>query len=66
MSLRVTHIPEVLNSEVELLSRGFPLAREWSLHLDVVEQIWERFGRATVAVRLKKKQTLSYVLLTTG
>uniref|UniRef100_UPI003AAC7FDB uncharacterized protein n=1 Tax=Centroberyx gerrardi TaxID=166262 RepID=UPI003AAC7FDB len=48
LSLRVTHIPGKLNSGADLLSRGFPLAREWKLHPEVVEQIWGRFGRATV------------------
>ena len=48
LSLRATHVPGVLNTGADLLSRGSPVYGEWTLHPGVVRQIWARFGRATV------------------
>ncbi|XP_034564504.1 uncharacterized protein LOC117830473 [Notolabrus celidotus] len=48
LSLRATHVPGVLNRGADLLSRGNPLYGEWTLHPQVVEQIWQRYGRAAV------------------
>ncbi|XP_041860863.1 uncharacterized protein LOC121652254 [Melanotaenia boesemani] len=48
LSLRATHVPGVLNTGADLLSRGVPVYGEWTLHPVVVEQIWTRYGRATV------------------
>lgn len=48
LSLRATHVPGVLNRGADLLSRGNPLYGEWVLHPQVVEQIWQRYGRAAV------------------
>ena len=33
---------------LDLLSRGAPVYGEWTLHSEIVEQIWARLGRATV------------------
>lgn len=41
LSLRATHVPGNLNAGVDLLSRGAPMYREWSLH---PEKIWARYG----------------------
>lgn len=48
LSLRATHIPGALNSGADLLSRGNPLYGEWTLHPQVVKQIWQRYGEAAV------------------
>lgn len=48
LSLRVMHIPGTINAGTDILSRGAPVYGEWSLHPAVVEQIWPRFGRASV------------------
>ena len=48
LSLRATHVPGVLNRGADLLSRGNPLYGEWSLHPQVVGQIWQRYGQAAV------------------
>jgi len=48
LSLRVLHIPGLENGGADLMSRGGPLPDEWVLHLEVVKQIWARFGRAEV------------------
>ncbi|KAL0162443.1 hypothetical protein M9458_041839, partial [Cirrhinus mrigala] len=45
-SLRATHVPGVLNVGADLLSRGNPLYGEWVLHPQVVNQIWEIYGKA--------------------
>ncbi|XP_076155099.1 uncharacterized protein LOC143138537 [Alosa pseudoharengus] len=47
-SLRATHVPGIMNTGADLLSRGNPLYGEWRLHPQVVNQIWERYGKATV------------------
>ncbi|XP_038128389.1 uncharacterized protein LOC119774782 [Cyprinodon tularosa] len=46
LSLRATHVPGDLNTSADLLSRGAPVYGEWTLHPQVVEQIWARCGRA--------------------
>ncbi len=43
LSLRVTHVPGILNRGADLLSRGNPLYGEWKLHPQVVNQIWQRY-----------------------
>lgn len=50
LSLRATHIPGALNTGADLLSRGTPVYREWTLHPEIVEQIWAHYGRATVGL----------------
>ncbi|KAI2645853.1 Transposon Ty3-G Gag-Pol polyprotein [Labeo rohita] len=47
-SLRATHVPGIMNAGADLLSRGNPRYSEWSLHPQVVGQLWKRFGRAAV------------------
>ena len=39
LSLRATHVPGVLNTGADLLSRGAPVYGEWTLHPEIVEQI---------------------------
>ncbi|XP_062286992.1 uncharacterized protein LOC133992289 [Scomber scombrus] len=48
LSLRATHVPGALNTGADLLSRGAPVYGEWTLHPEIVEQIWARYGRAAV------------------
>ena len=57
LSLRATHIPGVLNRGEDLLSRSAPLYGEWTLHPAIVEQVWHRFGRATVDLFASKENT---------
>ncbi|XP_073677299.1 uncharacterized protein [Garra rufa] len=47
-SLRATHVPGIMNTGADLLSRGNPRYGEWTLHPQVVGQLWKRFGRAAV------------------
>lgn len=47
-SLRAVHVPGVLNRVADYLSRQKVLPGEWKLHPEVVERIWETFGKATV------------------
>lgn len=65
LCLRATHVPGTLNVDTDMLSRGTPMYGEWSLHPAVVEQIWARFGQASVdqdqsSIRLRS--TLCYRL----
>ncbi len=46
LSLRAMQIPGPVNQGADLLSRGGPAPGEWRLHPDVVEGLWDRFGRA--------------------
>ena len=65
LSLRATHVPGVLNTGADLLSRGAPVYGEWTLHPETVEQIWGRFGRAVVdlfASRDNMQRALFYSL----
>lgn len=48
LSLLATLVPGVLSRGANLLSQGNPLYGEWTLHPQVVEQIWQRFGQADV------------------
>ena len=48
LSLRVTHVPGALNTGTDLLSMGAPVYGEWTLPPESVEQIWARYGQATV------------------
>ncbi|KAL0159183.1 hypothetical protein M9458_042908, partial [Cirrhinus mrigala] len=40
------HIPGVTNVVADFFSRHKPLSEEWRLNPEVVEMIWQRFGRA--------------------
>ena len=46
--LRATHLPGERNQVADFLSRQKPPSGEWCLHPEVVQSIWERFGRAEV------------------
>ncbi|XP_029924002.1 uncharacterized protein LOC115371027 [Myripristis murdjan] len=48
LSLRAMHVPGVLNSAADIMSRGGPQPGEWRLHPEVVSEIWRHFGRAEV------------------
>lgn len=48
LSLQAAHVAVVLNSGADLFSRGNPLCGEWRLHLQVVVQLWLRYGQANV------------------
>ena len=56
-SLRASHIRGVLNTAADLMSRGGPVDLEWSLHPDIVSQIWSLFGLATVDLFATSKNT---------
>ena len=44
LSLTACHVPGLLNTGADLLSRGPLRYHDWSLHQGVTAQIWERFG----------------------
>ncbi|XP_033980402.1 uncharacterized protein LOC117477766 [Trematomus bernacchii] len=48
LSIRAVYIPGVLNRGADLMSRGGPRQGDWSLHPELVSQVWSRFGRAEV------------------
>lgn len=48
LSLRATHVPGIMNRAADLLSRGNPMYREWTLHPQVVSQLWLRYSQAAV------------------
>ncbi|XP_020780058.2 uncharacterized protein LOC110159790 [Boleophthalmus pectinirostris] len=56
-SLRAVHIPGVRNTAADFLSRQGPLPGEWRLHPEVVEHIWEMFGRANVDLFASQETT---------
>ena len=41
----------------ELMSSGGPVEMEWSLHPDIVAQIWHRFGQASVDLFASRENT---------
>lgn len=49
-SVRAAHIPGVLNSVADMLSRDGPREGDWRLHRQVVQQLWAKFGRAPVCL----------------
>ena len=57
LSLRATHVPGVLNRGADLLSRGTPRYKDWKLHSEVVNQIWEIFGRAEIDLFASEENT---------
>ncbi|KAL0187988.1 hypothetical protein M9458_015087 [Cirrhinus mrigala] len=57
LSLRVTHVPGILNRGADVLSRGNPLYGEWRLHPQIVDLLWERFSRAAVDLFASRKNT---------
>ena len=61
LSLRATHVPGVLNTDADLLSRGAPVYGEWTLKPEIVEQIWARYGRAAVNL-FAWRENAQYVL----
>ena len=48
LSVRAAHVPGLLNTGADLLSRGRYLYAAWSLNQAVASQIWQRFGRPRV------------------
>ena len=57
LSLRATHVPGVLNRGADLLSRGNPLYGEWTLHPQVVKQVWQKYGQADVDLFASRENT---------
>ncbi|KAL0157079.1 hypothetical protein M9458_048325, partial [Cirrhinus mrigala] len=47
-SLRATHVPGRLNQGADMLSRSNVPSGEWMLHPQMVQKIWEVFGKAEV------------------
>ena len=47
-SIAASHVPGLLNSGADLLSRGGVRYSEWSLHPATVDLIWTRFGHPRV------------------
>lgn len=56
-SLKALHVPGVENRGADIMSRGGPLMGEWSLHPEVVQQIWSQFGRAEVDLFADRSNT---------
>ncbi len=50
LSLRAVYIPGHLNQGADILSRQGLRPREWRLHPEVVELLWEEFGQAEVDI----------------
>ena len=48
LSIRAMYVPGELNRGADLMSRGGPRQGDWSLHPELVSQVWSRFGRAEV------------------
>ena len=44
-SIRVTHVPGLLNGGADLLSRGGPRYEDWSLHPRVANLVFRKFGQ---------------------
>lgn len=57
LSLRAVHVPGVLNSAADIMSRGGPQPGEWRLHPEVVSELWRRFGRAEVDLFASREST---------
>ncbi|XP_067233771.1 uncharacterized protein [Chanodichthys erythropterus] len=55
LSLRAAYIPGHQNVGADILSRQGPRPGEWRLHPEVVELIWEKFGRAQVDLFASKE-----------
>ena len=56
-SIRASHVPGLLNSGADLLSRGRPRYEDWSLHPSVVRQIWFRYGQPQVDLFASEENT---------
>ena len=56
-SIRASHIRGILNTAADLMSRGGPVELEWSLHPDIVSQIWSLFGQASVDLFATSRNT---------
>ncbi|KAK5932172.1 hypothetical protein CgunFtcFv8_003898 [Champsocephalus gunnari] len=48
LSIRAVYIPGELNRGADLMSKGGPRQGDWSLHPELVSQVWSRFGTAEV------------------
>ena len=48
LSIRAAYIPGELNRGADIMSRGGPHQGDWTLHPELVSQVWTRFGRAEV------------------
>ena len=57
LSLRGTHVPVARNWGADLMSRGHPRYKDWKLHVVVVNQIWEKYGRAEVDLFASEENT---------
>ena len=57
LSLRATHVPGARNWGADLMSRGDPRYKDWKLHVVVVNQIWEKYGRAEVDLFASEENT---------
>lgn len=56
-SLRAMHIPGVLNTSADFLSRQTPRPGEWRLHPEVVCHLWQTYGRAEVDLFASREST---------
>ena len=56
-SIRAFHVPGLQNSGADLLSRGRFWYTDWSLHPEVANQVWERFGRPSVDLFVSQVNT---------
>lgn len=58
LSIRAVHIPGELNRGADIMSRGGPQQGDWSLHPELVTQIWSRFGQAKVDLFAARENAL--------
>ncbi len=63
-SLRATYVPGKLNQGADMLSWSNVSSEEWTLHPQVVQEIWEIFGKAEVDLFASKDNShcLTYYL----
>ena len=57
LSVTACHVPGLLNTGADLLSRGPLRYSDWSLHPQVATQIWNRFGTPEVDLFASEENT---------
>ena len=57
LSIRAVYIPGVLNRGADIMSRGGPQPGDWTLHHDLINQIWSEFGKAEVDLFAMRENT---------
>ena len=57
LSITACHVPGLLNTGADLLSRGQLRYHDWSLHGEVAAQIWARYGTPVVDLFASEENT---------